>query len=885
MKNLLSFLVVLVMVTLTSACSKEPKSGPDAIIPSGTDNTILQYAGSVNNGLNSMVYHLNLSSIQGLDNSPVYVAVSYPGFSWQEFTPTQTIVTISGVKYLEWPVTCANGNIRIGWYQIRNGAKFWAATGNSIYYNNGLPEFRVENGQTVKLGATTNTYTINVNGVPIESGATFNVVPGVSNEFKVIDGSGNAVISNFDLGNGTVENGVLSSKSVFAAGTYKVTIVTNGKTLTLNVVSTAPVYTLKVNGATTASGATVNGTVGSATTLQVVDANNTPITATVDFGNGTSVTNTLASINYPAGDYNAKVTVPGGVFLVSFHITTTSQTYTLKINGVTTASGTTFNAVAGTTVAFQVFDANGNSQTTAFDLGNGMIATSNSASTTYTVGNYTAKATIGTTVFTVTISVSSTSLTPYKVKVAGAILTGNSVSLVEGVSTSFQVVDASGNALPANFNFGNGVITNNVSIATLSFLAGSYTANITVNGQAITLNISVSRQSYTLKVNGVAAADGATININTGTANTLQLFDASGNAVNANFDLGNGSTSSGISAVANYSNAGNYTAKVTAGSTTTSVIFHVTLLPVYTFKVNGVVTSSGSTVDVIAGSSVLFQILDVNGVAQNATFESGNGNTVTGSSSNAVYSLGNYTAKATIGTTVFTVTIRASSASLTPYTLKMNGLTVTGNSVSIVEGAVTTFQLTDASGNPVVSNFDFGNGTIANSVLTPSIIYVSGAYVFKASANGQTLTLNVTVSKQIITPSTESIILISSTVSNGLISAVFGLRCSDINAVSLSKKSYVAGEIPNTTWTNYELSEIMSINGINYYKWTVTAAPGKFRMSWVQMKDGGTDLYKDGTWAYNTNSSYFVSNTNESLYYFWTKINTNDNTVYISNKP
>ena len=95
--------------------------------------------------------------------------------------------------------------------------------------------------------------------------------------------------------------------------------------------------------------------------------------------------------------------------------------------------------------------------------------------------------------------------------------------------------------------------------------------------------------------------------------------------------------------------------------------------------------------------------------------------------------------------------------------------------------------------------------------------------------------------------------------------------------MSLTKDTYAAGEIPGVSWKDYKLTETTIINGVSYFKWnvsvpvsTIKSASAKFRFSWLQMKDGGTDLYKNGAWAYDVNSKFF--NSTEGLFLGWLRV-------------
>jgi len=289
----------------------------------------------------------------------------------------------------------------------------------------------------------------------------------------------------------------------------------------------------------------------------------------------------------------------------------------------------------------------------------------------------------------------------------------------------------------------------------------------------------------------------------------------------------------------------------------------------FRWNLNGSV--SHDTVYYNVDQVVLAEILDDAGQKVSAEFNFGNSNLpVFGNQAADKYTKeGVYKLTASIKTSMplikLTITVIVKKASV--YSLKINDQKMEdGATFKTTEGALLNFRVQNSDGKNFVVAFDFGDG---DKIATDSIkkaYKTAGSYKLTAALSGKTLTATIEVTKV----ATESIMLISSSVSGSNITAVLGLRCSDIYQVSLTKDTYVAGEIPGTNWKNYKLAETTTIGGADYFKWTVTAPAGKFRLGWVQMKTGGTDLYKDGNWSYNFSSVYFSNN--DGLFIFYLKV-------------
>jgi hypothetical protein len=176
----------------------------------------------------------------------------------------------------------------------------------------------------------------------------------------------------------------------------------------------------------------------------------------------------------------------------------------------------------------------------------------------------------------------------------------------------------------------------------------------------------------------------------------------------------------------------------------------------------------------------------------------------------------------------------------------------------------------DVDNKALTTTFDFGNGTKIKTDSVSLYYDKAGTYNLTATTGSKTIKLTVEVTKG----SGDAIVLISSSISGNNINATFGFKCSAIPNFSAAKSAYVAGELPNASWSKYDLPEVVSIGGVDYFKWSITTPPGKFRLSWIQLKDGKTAFnYDDCNWSYDASSAFW--NTKDYLYYFYLRIENN----------
>lgn len=288
----------------------------------------------------------------------------------------------------------------------------------------------------------------------------------------------------------------------------------------------------------------------------------------------------------------------------------------------------------------------------------------------------------------------------------------------------------------------------------------------------------------------------------------------------------------------------------------------------YTLYLNDSPVTNDS-VNFAVGANVTAKVLDANGNQVAANFDFGNGTKIFGSQAASSYqTVGKYKLTATVADKVISVNVVISK--VLKFTLKINNNAIdNGATFKTVAKTPLTFKVVDADGKVLKTDFDFGNGSKITAD-SATISYTAGSYNIKAVTGKNTLTAKIEVAKA----SSEAIVLLSSTISGSTINAVFGLKCSLISNVSFSKDTYVSGEIPGQYWKDYKIvpTDTTRIDGVPYFKWSVNAPVGKFRFSWIQLKDGETQFsYDHCNWANDLGSKYW--STTEGLFVIYSKIN------------
>ncbi|MEI6835815.1 MAG: hypothetical protein WCK59_03195 [Candidatus Falkowbacteria bacterium] len=202
------------------------------------------------------------------------------------------------------------------------------------------------------------------------------------------------------------------------------------------------------------------------------------------------------------------------------------------------------------------------------------------------------------------------------------------------------------------------------------------------------------------------------------------------------------------------------------------------------------------------------------------------------------------------------------------YQLKSASATLAGDTLMVPINTLVVFTL-EKNGTKIAATFDFGNNSpiVTGDVVTAK--FLKGVYIVKAVDNtvspAVTKTFNLKAQNAVVvTPSGETaIVVISSTfTSAGVNTITLGLRADIINGFNATtpQNAQVQYEmLPSIAWTNAPLlaSDIATINGLKYYKWSFIASNGqKVRFGWLI----------GSVWAYDLSSIYRQSDGLYALY-------------------
>lgn len=297
----------------------------------------------------------------------------------------------------------------------------------------------------------------------------------------------------------------------------------------------------------------------------------------------------------------------------------------------------------------------------------------------------------------------------------------------------------------------------------------------------------------------------------------------------------------------------------------------------YFLKVNGKKIADNDTLDVLIKETTLIEMFDVKGLKVEAVYRSSHQATpiTTGTICDVKYSeVGIYKVTASLidGTESRSVWFNVYKESI--YTLLVDGDTLrNGDTLKTVVGRQLKFKVVDDKHKAFKTTYDFGNGDKISSADSVSMSYdKAGNYTLKTTTNGKIVSVRVEVVKE----SSQSIRLITSSFSGTTITATLGIKASIIPNYSSTKKTWVTGEIPGTSWKLYEVTEKITVNSTEYYKWNITVPVGKFRINIIQLKDGEAETvnssfnYDGCNWGYDPESEYLKLS--DYLYHFYLRI-------------
>jgi len=418
---------------------------------------------------------------------------------------------------------------------------------------------------TVKITATVQdaTATIKINGVTVPSGTASGAIPlyvGDNVINTVVTAQDGVTVKTYSIKftrlsapSASLANLVLSSGTlspVFASGTTIYTALVSSDVASIKIIPTTNVLgaTVKVNGVTVASGtasAALPLLLGLNTITTVVTAPDgiTTQTYTLTVNRASKYPPFLISFKLdpattllPIRGLNYKTTVPNSESTVKITATASNSTATVKINGVTVASGTPSAAIplnVGDKIIFIVLTAQDGVTTKTYSIKftrlpppsaslASLTISSGTLSPVFATGiiNYTASVSNATASVTVTPTVLDATAT---IKVNGTTVASGSASaalpLVVGPNIIRTVVTAQDGVTSQTYTLTITRISNNAALSSIKITppttltgAGGLNYTTTVPNTEASVQITATAQSPTaiIKINGVTVASGTT---------------------------------------------------------------------------------------------------------------------------------------------------------------------------------------------------------------------------------------------------------------------------------------------------------------------------------------------------------------------------------------
>ena len=292
------------------------------------------------------------------------------------------------------------------------------------------------------------------------------------------------------------------------------------------------------------------------------------------------------------------------------------------------------------------------------------------------------------------------------------------------------------------------------------------------------------------------------------------------------------------------------------------------LLPIdgeASFRVNGNLIAPTDTIYFVSGESATFELL-INQKKMSAFWEFGS-NHEQGSLKGFLFDRpGEFKLKATLENDVYFLNIIVENE----YHLKINDSEKEVHEINREESL--KFQVLGSSGRTIYSYFDLGDGRKIEGKEPTASYDKDGNYKVKATFKNRHLNTAVKVRK--VSESTEpSIVLLNWRLENGFIYGTLGLKAASLPNWVPTKKTYLTGEVSGAYWKDYEITEQELVGQTTYLKFNFSCLPGKFRISWIQLKDGYTKFdYDNCNWAWDPTSPYWSS---DYLFVFYLRIENN----------
>jgi len=478
-----------------------------------------------------------------------------------------------------------DGTIESYSWDFGNGTTGTGATPTATYTEAGT--FNVTLTVTDDAGATNSASTTveivtAANESPVANpGGPYNGTVDVAVQFDgsaSTDSDGTIESYSWDFGNGTTGTGATPTATYTEAGTFNVTLtVTDDAGATNSASTTVEIVTAANESPVANPGGPYNGTVdvavqfdGSAST----DSDGTIESYSWDFGNGTTGTGATPTATYTeAGTFNVTLTVTDDAGATNSVSTTVVIVAAANESPVANPGGP-YNGIVGAAVQFNgavSSDPDGTIVAYNWDFGNGTTGTGATPTATYTeAGTFNVTLTV-TDDAGATNSVSTTVVIVAAANESPVANPGGPYNGIVGAAVQFNGAassDPDGTIVAYNWDFGNGTTGTGATPATTYTEAGTFNVILTVTDNVgATNSVSTTAVITVVVVNQPPVANpGGPYD---GSVDVAVQFDGSassdpdGTIASYSWDFGNGTTGTGATPAATYTETGTFDVTLT----------------------------------------------------------------------------------------------------------------------------------------------------------------------------------------------------------------------------------------------------------------------------------------------------------------------------------
>ena len=447
-----------------------------------------------------------------------------------------------------------------------------------------------------------------------------------------------------------------------------------------------------------------------------------------DFGNGTTGTGATPSATYTeAGTFNVTLTVTDDAGETN-SVSTTVEIVAAANQPPVANPGGPYNGTVDSAVQFDgsaSSDPDGTIASYSWDFGNDTTGTGATPSATYTeVGTFNVT-------LTVTDDVGETSSVSTTVEIVAAANQppvanpGGPYNGTVDVAVQFDgsaSSDPDGTIASYNWDFGNGTTGTGATPSATYTEAGTFNVTLTVTDDVGETNSVSTTVVVVATANQPPVANpGGPYN---GTVDSVVQFDGSassdpdGTIASYNWDFGNGTTGTGATPSATYTEAGTFNVTLTVTDDVGETNSVSTTVVVVAAANQPPVANPGGPYNGIAGVAVQFNgsaSSDPDGSIVSYNWDFGNGTTGTGATPTTIYTeAGTFNVTLTVTDDVGETNSVSITAVITAIAINQPPVANSGGPYNGIAGVAVQFDgsaSSDPDGSIVSYNWDFGNGT------------------------------------------------------------------------------------------------------------------------------------------------------------------------------